>query len=144
MTIRVLDIEALDKVYAIEQQAHIYPWSKTMLTEALHHNIVMGLYQTHILIGFAIILDAVDVLELLDIAVLPNFQRKGHGNALLKAVIQLAKQKQIPRILLEVRPSNQAAQKLYQRIGFNITHQRAHYYRTQEGFEDALIMEYTV
>lgn len=144
MNVRLLNIEALDAVYAIEQQAHIYPWSKIAMEGAFQHNVVVGLYEADILVGFAIILDAIDVIELLNIAVFPSFQRQGYGRRLLEAVIALAREKSVSRVLLEVRPSNQAAKYLYQDKGFKLTHCRTNYYRNEHKLEDALVMEYVL
>jgi len=41
---------------------------------------------------------------------------------------------------LEVRQSNQAARKLYESLGFEVTGRRPNYYRVQEGREDAILM----
>jgi ribosomal-protein-alanine N-acetyltransferase len=144
MIVKALTPDALDSVYAIEQQAHSHPWSKTSLASAFIHNHVMGLYLDTQLVGFAILLNTLDALELLDIAVTPTYQQQGYGAYLLQAVISLAQAKKIPRILLEVRVSNQRAHRLYQQLGFLEIHRRKGYYSTQGKQEDALIMEYTV
>lgn len=144
MNIGIIPIEDLELVFAIEQQAHAYPWSKDALKDAFEYNIIIGIYQTQKLVGFAIVLDAVDTLEILNIAVLPIFQHQGFGRSLLKFVIQLAEKKKLPRILLEVRASNFIACTLYQKLGFKLIHQRLNYYRTETGKEDALIMEFNL
>jgi ribosomal-protein-alanine N-acetyltransferase len=144
MTLKTLSLNTLDRVYAIEQQAHCHPWSKMSLKSAFIHNQVMGLYRQTELLGFAIILNTLDALELLNIAVAPPFQCQGYGRRLLHAVIGLAQEQNIARILLEVRVSNQRAQRFYQALGFIEIHRRKGYYVTQGNLEDALIMEYKV
>lgn len=144
MRLQKLTIAALDAVYAIEQQVHTHPWSKAALAEAFTHNILIGLYVHEQLQGFAIILNAIEVVELLDIAVVPSRQRQGLGKLLLQEVITTARQLGCSRIMLEVRQSNHGAQVFYRRNGFVEIYRRKGYYATDTGREEALIMEYTV
>ena len=76
--------------------------------------------------------------ELENIAVLPAFRRRGVGLALLMALLAEARVRQAERILLEVRPSNLPAIRLYGQGGFELLARRPSYYR--EPMEDALIM----
>jgi len=71
------------------------------------------------------------------IAVLPEYQRRGVGAALLQTC-----EKQIPvnKIRLCVRPSNRVAIRLYERFGYNRVGEWTKYY--QDG-EAALVMEKT-
>lgn len=144
MILKDLTSDALDSVYNIEQQAHTHPWTKAALASAFVYNHVIGLYLETKLVGFAILLDSIDALELLDIAVAPSYQHQGYGYQLLQAVIKLTQEKKLPRILLEVRLSNQHARQLYQQVGFLEIHRRKGYYVNEDGPEDALIMEYRV
>jgi ribosomal-protein-alanine N-acetyltransferase len=52
-----------------------------------------------------------------------------------------AEEKRISKVLLEVRPSNQAAVALYRSLGFKILYQRPGYYEPDG--EDALVMEWS-
>ncbi len=76
--------------------------------------------------------------ELENMAVLPAFRRRGAGLALLAALLAEARTRGAERILLEVRPSNQAAIRLYGQGGFELLAHRPGYYR--DPVEDALIM----
>src|SRR6266540_2130790 len=58
--------------------------------------------------------------ELENMAVLPAFRRRGAGLALLVALLAEARTRGAERILLEVRPSNQAAICLYGQGGFEL------------------------
>ena len=71
------------------------------------------------------------------IAVLPEYQRRGIGAALLQTC-----EKRIPvnKIRLCVRPSNRVAIRLYERFGYNRVGEWTKYY--QDG-EAALVMEKT-
>lgn len=144
MKLQKLTIDSLEQVTAIEQQAHHYPWSKAALTSAFAHNDFLGIYQQTQLCGFAILLNTVDTVELLNIAVLPLYQGQGYGYQLLQAAVIFTQQKNIARVLLEVRVSNEQAIRLYQRYGFIEIHRRKGYYLSQHGREDALIMAYQI
>ena len=76
--------------------------------------------------------------ELENMAVREGFRRQGAGSALLAALLAEARVQQTERILLEVRPSNQAAIRLYEQGGFALLARRPGYYK--DPGEDALIM----
>lgn len=63
-------------------------------------------------------------LELDQIAVLPNRERKGAGSALAGAVLQLAVDLEIPRVELSVWEFNARAQRFFTSLGFAPTQRR--------------------
>ena len=75
-----------------------------------------------------------------NIAVLPEFRRKGIGRALLQYVINDC-ENQLEFISLEVRVSNDAAISLYKKFGFAEVGRRKRFYTHPD--EDALIMTKT-
>lgn len=91
------------------------------------------------IVGFAGIMLIADEAELLNIAVTPSFQGCGIGQALLKKMIVLAKEKGCKRMLLEVRESNTLAMNLYDKNGFVRLGERKDYYSHPR--ENAIIME---
>jgi ribosomal-protein-alanine N-acetyltransferase len=72
------------------------------------------------------------------IAVRPEWRRRGTGELLVVAMLELAVELGADLATLEVRVSNVAAQSLYQKYGFAKVGLRPHYYRDRG--EDALIM----
>jgi ribosomal-protein-alanine acetyltransferase len=76
--------------------------------------------------------------ELENIAVLPEFRRKGLGRQLLSTLTAQARVLGAERMLLEVRGSNEEAIGLYRSEGFELLGRRRGYYRNPE--EDALIL----
>jgi [ribosomal protein S18]-alanine N-acetyltransferase len=80
-------------------------------------------------------------IQLLNLAIHPNYRRQGVGRYLMEFLLQQARGKKVLTISLEVRPSNQAAQGLYRSLGFRVIHRRPGYYGP-EG-EDALVMEWS-
>ena len=72
------------------------------------------------------------------VAVHPDVQRQGIGQAMLLALLIAAYQRGLERATLEVRVSNQAAIALYKKFGFREAGRRKRYY--QDNGEDALIL----
>jgi ribosomal-protein-alanine N-acetyltransferase len=58
----------------------------------------------------------------------PSHRQAGLGSKLLSAFIQLVKEAGAERLLLEVRESNLAARRLYEKAGFEIISERKNYY----------------
>lgn len=80
----------------------------------------------------------VDEAHIATIAVHPDHQRRGIASALLTEALMLAMERGASTSLLEVRPSNTAALKLYQRFGYEVVGVRKEYY--QDNKEDALLL----
>lgn len=81
-----------------------------------------------------------DYLEVLNIAVNKNYQRKGIGSALLKRVDQVKNEKNIKSIILEVGITNTQAINFYTKNGFIKTITRKNYYHNGQDFEDAVVL----
>jgi [ribosomal protein S18]-alanine N-acetyltransferase len=74
--------------------------------------------------------------EILNLAVAPEFRGRGIGRALLRAWMEEA----AGTIYLEVRSSNQAAQKFYKSLGFEVVVVRPQYYSAPS--ESAIVMKF--
>ncbi len=91
-----------------------------------------------IVTGFACFRVTATEAELLNLAVLPLARRQGTGSRLLEHILQEAACRGAERIFLEVRESNVAAWRLYERFGFQPVGRRRGYY-TQPA-ADAIIL----
>jgi ribosomal-protein-alanine N-acetyltransferase len=89
-------------------------------------------------VGFLVAQNGGPEWELENIAVLPEFRRRGVGGELLSALLQHARSLGAEQILLEVRASNESAIRFYKLSGFQQLARRRDYYRNPE--EDALIL----
>lgn len=78
--------------------------------------------------GYCILYPAVDELHLLNITIDPALRRNGIGSRVMQAVEGIASQQRMSRIILEVRPSNIPAVKLYEHMGYTIIGLRREYY----------------
>ena len=91
-------------------------------------------------VGFCILQPVLDEANLLLMAIDPAQQGKGLGYQLLDASIALLKNSPV-QIFLEVRESNTAAIKLYEKTGFHQIDLRKNYYPNSNGTrEHAIIM----
>jgi len=89
--------------------------------------------------GFIVARQAAAEAEILNLAVIPAKRRKGEGGALLKAALDEFRARQVSRVFLEVRESNEGGIAFYARHGFAKSGRRARYYRDPE--DAAVLME---
>nr|WP_232534509.1 ribosomal protein S18-alanine N-acetyltransferase [Mycoavidus sp. B2-EB] len=137
----------LVEVMALECMAYTFPWSQANFVDALeNHNIGICMRDSRgALLGYCVLMPAVDEMQLLNLCIIPALQGQGLGQALLKVAIQSTRTAKLRRLLLEVRLSNQNALRLYQKFGFTVIGRRKEYYLAQHGVrEDALVMQLTL
>jgi ribosomal-protein-alanine N-acetyltransferase len=146
----------LDSVLAIESVSHLHPWTKGNFSDSLAAghwaycvrpqlaDSVKGSYlDPEILWAYCILFPALDELHLLNITVSPQLRRLGIGIKMMHAIEGVAAQQNMPRIILEVRPSNEAALKLYQALGYEQIGMRKNYYPVDAASglrEDAFVL----
>jgi ribosomal-protein-alanine N-acetyltransferase len=144
LKIKILNAANLSGILDICKDYPELPWSSTQLQEGLlqPHTIALGLFTDSRLVAFSIFNVALDEAELLLIATHVDFIRQGYGLCLLEHAIALFAQKNIQKLFLEVRASNHAAIKLYERCQFTSLSVRKNYYplADTDQREDALIM----
>jgi len=87
--------------------------------------------------GYIELGDFIDTLSVNRIATHPDHRKKGIAAALLNKAAEIAGQKDISELSLEVRASNTAARALYEKFGFTLVGRRPNYYRDPK--EDAAI-----
>lgn len=131
-----------DRLFEIEQAAHLVPWSRgTLLNNQGERYVNLKLEIDGKIVAFAICQTVLDEATLFNIAVDPKFQGKGYGKRLLSELILQLKQQGVRTLWLEVRESNRPAQQLYTALGFNEVTIRKNYYPTQTGGrENAMVM----
>ncbi|WP_423734725.1 ribosomal protein S18-alanine N-acetyltransferase [Actinobacillus minor] len=129
-------------LFTIEQKAHLVPWSKgTLLNNQGERYLNLKLTENGQIVAFAICQTVLDEATLFNIAVTPEKQGKGYGRKLLEALINVLQEQKILTLWLEVRESNQTAQRLYQSLGFNEVTVRKNYYPCPNGQkENAIVM----
>lgn len=141
MKIRKMSENDVEEVAFLEQQIFASPWSKESLRRACkeEENIYLVAEQENKLIGYCGIWCSFENADLCNIAVLPGMRRRGVAEAILNEAVILCRQRNVERMLLEVRISNVAAISLYQKKGFFRINIRKKYYKNPT--EDAVIMK---
>jgi ribosomal-protein-alanine N-acetyltransferase len=132
----------LDAILAVEEASFTNPWTREMYRAELDNEgvsfFLLARDERRRVVGFCAFWRVLDELHVNNLAVLPDARRRGVGSALLRRVLDEAARAGIQRVTLEVRRSNDAARRLYERFGFRVAGVRARYYRDPE--EDALIL----
>jgi [ribosomal protein S18]-alanine N-acetyltransferase len=125
---------------AIERRCFSDPWSETSFREALDSPWSFGFiaHAGQRIAGYLIGREVAGTGEVLNLAVSPDFRRRGVARALLRAGLALLRKRRVDEVFLEVRESNRSAQALYLSLGFRPVGQRASYYRNPK--EDALVL----
>ena len=135
----------LDEVLRIEYRVYSHPWSRTNFTDSIHSG--YGCWVCRIgaeLVGYFVLMQAVDEAHLLNIAVAEKRQGMGFGARLLRHSMDAARSAGASTLLLEVRPSNEGALSLYRHFGFRQIGVRRGYYPAQGGREDALVLTHAL
>lgn len=141
-TLRDMSMADVDAVLAIEQQIHAHPWTRGMFVDSLTSHYLCKVFELQDeMIGYVILMPALDEVHLLDIGIAKAHQGKGLGFKLFNIISVLCKNDKLSRMLLEVRRSNAAALALYRKAGCVEIGVRRDYYPALQGREDALVME---
>ena len=128
-------------VAAIESDVYVFPWTIGNFRDSMLSAYECWGCRVHgELIGYAIVMTALDEAHLLNFAVASNWQRCGVGSAFLRFLVDRATAARLDVIYLEVRPSNAAGLRLYERFGFKQLGIRKDYYPAMTGREDALFL----
>jgi [ribosomal protein S18]-alanine N-acetyltransferase len=139
---RLTDRTEFETVAALESAAFNRPVPATGLEMALERPDVFRIYVLRLperpVAAFCACALVVDELHISTIAVAPEYRRRGVATRLMQQVLADAAAEGAGRATLEVRVSNTAARKLYERLGFSVAAVRKGYYAAPE--EDGLIL----
>jgi ribosomal-protein-alanine N-acetyltransferase len=135
----------LADVYDLEVSVYPHPWSQGNFADSLasgYHGWTLR-DEDGVLAGYFLLMTAVDEAHLLNVAVAAACQGQGVGRYLLDKVAACARGLSMQSILLEVRPSNLRALKVYELYGYTEIGRRKAYYPAHGGQrEDAIVMRF--
>ncbi len=141
---RLAKPEDVDGVYFVEASCFRVPWSADSIRYDLCDNqdavYVAALFGGRV-IGFSGMHTVIDEGHIMNMAVLEEYRKRGIGQKLMETLFSLAPET-VSTYTLEVRRSNEAAMRLYKRLGFYGVGYRRGYYTHPD--EDALVMWRTV
>jgi len=138
--------EHIDTVYDIECECFTTPWRKSTILQEITSETptvyIAALYfepfRAPEVVGYAGMWHVVDEGHITNLAVTNAHRRKGIAKMLLDYLTEIAAQREMQGLTLEVRVGNTAAQNLYTQHGFAIEGCRKGYY--SDTGEDAFIM----
>jgi ribosomal-protein-alanine N-acetyltransferase len=144
LLIRRAGLADVTAIWAIEKLSFPTPWSRWSflleLGQRNSHTLVAGPpapqpWQTW---GYLIFWVVLEEMHILNLAVHPDYRRRGIARRLLAEGLAQARTLGAELAWLEVRPSNLAARALYKSFGFTEVGRRLHYYDDTK--EDALLL----
>jgi [ribosomal protein S18]-alanine N-acetyltransferase len=145
MPIRLATFADLPQIIAIEQQSQTAAhWAASeyqrILTSGVSKHLVLVADEASAILGFLVATAAGPEWTLDNIVVAPDAQKRGLRSQLLSALLSELGKRKAEAVFLEVRESNLAAIRAYEKSGFVLVGRRRHYYR--EPLEDALLYRY--
>ncbi|WP_300454252.1 ribosomal protein S18-alanine N-acetyltransferase [Accumulibacter sp.] len=134
-------VDDIDEVLAIESRVYPFPWTRGNFVDSISSGYsAWGCRIDGELVGYFVLMLALDDAHLLNLSVDEKRQRMGFGARLLQHAMLAARRAGATTLLLEVRPSNESALGLYRLFGFEQIGVRRGYYPAAAGREDALVL----
>lgn len=141
VSIRPMEMKDLDDIEVVERLSFPTPWSRESFINEIKTNVFaryLVVEREEVVIGYGGMWLVIDEAHITNIAIHPDFRGHGLGEKLMRALMFVACESGAEHMTLEVRRSNIAAQKLYEKLSFKAEGVRPGYY-TDNG-EDAIIM----
>ncbi|CAM2911034.1 ribosomal protein S18-alanine N-acetyltransferase [Legionella worsleiensis] len=146
LNIRRMKESDIDNVYSIETNVHITPWSRDILRDCVLVGYDCRVLEINngdnpILGGYIISRVSNNTCHILNLCIAKPLQSKGLGRKLIQTVLySLSKFTDTQNVILEVRPSNYSALRLYESLGFETVEIKKGYYKDAHGVEDAWLL----
>ena len=139
---RVITVDLLDAVLAIEVQAYPFPWTRGNFIDSIAAGyLTRALFEGDELIGYFVAMPGFEEMHLLNVTVAAPHEGRGHARRLLAELYALSASFAATAVWLEVRESNERARALYLHEGFAEAGRRRDYYPAPAGKrEDAILM----
>jgi [ribosomal protein S18]-alanine N-acetyltransferase len=139
LSIRGMETRDVLAVMSIQSACpEIAQWTVRDYTRVAKGDMVGWVADEGELAGFIVARRVARDVEILNFAVRPERRRKGIGEALLREAMAWGAAFAAEKAFLEVRVSNLAAIRFYDRKGFEVTGRRPRYYSAP--IEDALVL----
>lgn len=130
----------IPQLFLLESSCFADPWSQKSLRDTLKedHSFLIIAEENGRICGYLNTTFVLDEMNLNRICVLPQYRRIGVGSAMIGRMFDFARKNGICTIYLEVRESNENAQRVYRHFGFRVVGERANFY--QHPTETGLVM----
>ena len=128
------------QIAGLEKLCFHDPWSEKSISSELENALALWLValEGETVTGYVGSQTVLGWTDMMNVAVHPDYRRRGIGEALVEELIVRLKAMGNECLTLEVRASNEPAKQLYDKLGFREVGRRPNYYRNPK--EDALIM----
>lgn len=143
MTFSVIDAEPrhVPDIAKLEKLCFSLPWNEKMILSQYPDDMHVFLIcedETGTLAGYVGMMHVLDEGYIANVAVSPEYRRRGLGDMLIVKLIERAESLKLSFLTLEVRESNLPARALYKKHGFIDVGRRKKYYELPT--EDAILM----
>ena len=130
----------VSQVAALERLCFSDPWSENSIASEVNNRLALWLVAMdgERVAGYVGSQTVMDETDMMNIAVHPDYRRRGIARLLVDSLVEKLKSKGSHWLMLEVRASNEPARKLYDSLGFVQVGLRKNYYRNPR--EDACIL----
>jgi ribosomal-protein-alanine N-acetyltransferase len=128
-------------VIGVERASYQFPWSEGIFRDCLRVGYLCRVVMLDDeLIGYGVMSAGAGEAHILNVCVRESARCRGVGRSLLRHLLERATAFGMGEAYLEVRPSNTAAIRLYQSLGFQQVGVRRGYYQAVGGREDAAVL----
>lgn len=142
VTIRPMLEGDIKAVGGLERLAYSFPWSDTIFRDCVRVGYVCRVIELNgEIIGYGVMSMGAGEAHILNLCVRDAYRTRGVGRTLLNHLLARAMSSGMTVAFLEVRPSNVAAIRLYQSMGFLQIGVRRGYYQAIGGREDATVLK---
>lgn len=140
MIIEVMNASHVPQIAKLEKLCFVDPWSEKSIASELDNKLAFWLVATEQeqVVGYIGSQTVMDETDMMNVAVHPDFRRKGIAEALIGTLVGKLREMGSHCLTLEVRASNAPAIALYEKLGFFEIGRRKNYYRNPR--EDARIL----
>ena len=141
MEYKRMDKTHVTQVAQLEKLCFSCPWSEKSVVSELENPLSLWIVAVddNIVVGYVGSQSVMGEADMMNLAVLPEYRRKGIAEKLVSSLIQELSKNNVSSLTLEVRASNAPAITLYEKLDFSKIGCRPGYYRNPR--EDALILK---
>ena len=133
------------EVFAVERASYQFPWSEGIFRDCLRVGYVCRVLTAGSrIIGYGVMSIGAGEAHVLNLCVDGDHRCRGLGRRMLGYLLERGAAAGMNEAFLEVRPSNTAAIRLYQAVGFEQVGMRRGYYQAVGGREDAAVLRLTL
>ena len=133
------------EVFAVERASYLFPWSEGIFRDCLRVGYVCRVLTAGSrIIGYGVMSIGAGEAHVLNLCVDCDHRCRGLGRRMLGYLLERGTAAGMNEAFLEVRPSNTAAIRLYQAVGFEQVGMRRGYYQAVGGREDAAVLRLTL